>query len=104
MCILHQYHKASGLKACTAMCRSEKKLSKYKFLLIQNGGIHVFLQERGSSVVKECEIITLKYNGRACRLYLLFFCAPEDIILYAIRPGSTKFEGIYFCKLIQLKG
>ncbi len=27
MCILHQYHKVSGLKACTAMCRSEKKCS-----------------------------------------------------------------------------
>ncbi len=36
-----------------------------------------------SSVVKqwEYEIITLKYNGKMCRLYLLFCCAPEDIIL-----------------------
>ncbi len=25
MCILHQYHKVSGLKAWTAMCRSEEK-------------------------------------------------------------------------------
>ncbi len=25
MCILHQYHKMNGLKACTAMCRSETK-------------------------------------------------------------------------------
>ncbi len=33
MCILHQYHKASRLKACTAMCRSEKKVSKYKILI-----------------------------------------------------------------------
>ncbi len=54
----------------------------------------------GSSVVKEYEIITLKYNGRACRLYLLFFCAPADIILCAIRSGNTKFEGKYFYKLI----
>ncbi len=42
----------------------------------------------GASVVKEYEIITLKYNGKACRLYLLFFCAPENIILYAIRPAK----------------
>ncbi len=53
----------------------------------------------GSSVMKEYEMISLKYNGRACRLYLLFFCAPEDIILSAIRPGSTKFEGKYFFNL-----
>ncbi len=58
----------------------------------------------GSSVVKEYEIITLKYNGQVCRLYLLFFCAPEDIIFYAIRPGSTKFEEKYFYKLIRSKG
>ncbi len=24
MCIFHQYHKASGLKSCTAMCRRGK--------------------------------------------------------------------------------
>ncbi len=57
----------------------------------------------GSSVVIEYETITLKYNGKAFRLYLLFFCAPEDIILWVIRPGSTKFEGKYFYKLIRSK-
>ncbi len=57
----------------------------------------------GPSFVKEYEIITLKCNGRACRLYL-FFCTPKDIILYAIRPGSTKFAGKYFYKLTWLKG
>ncbi len=89
MCILHQYHKASGLKACTATCLSEKKyLINPCFSPGGRGG--------GGSVVKEYEIITLEYNGKACRLYLLFFCAPEDIILKAIRPGSTKFEGKYF--------
>ncbi len=41
-------------------------------------------KEDGSSVVKEYEIITLKYNGKTCRLYLLYSSAPEDIILYAI--------------------
>ncbi len=105
MCILHQYHKASGLKACTAMCRIQNKCRKYIYLF-QNGGAHVFLRDDGggSSIVKEYEIITLKYNGKACRLYLLFFCAPVDIIFYAIQPGSTKFEGKYFYKLIQSKG
>ncbi len=33
------------------------------------------------AVQKEYEIITLKYNGKACRLYLLGFGAPMDIIL-----------------------
>ncbi len=45
------------------------------------------------AVMKEYEIITLKYDGKACRLYLLYLGAFKDIILYAIRPGSTKFEG-----------
>ncbi len=34
-----------------------------------------------SSVVKEYEIITLKYNGKTCRLYLLYSRAPENIII-----------------------
>ncbi len=29
MCILHQYHKASGLKVCTAMCQEREELSDY---------------------------------------------------------------------------
>ncbi len=58
----------------------------------------------GVFVMKEYEIIMLKYNGKSCRLYLLFFCAPEDIILYAIRPGSMQFEDKYFYKLIRSKG
>ncbi len=35
----------------------------------------------GSLVVKEYEIMTMKYNGKTCRLYLLYSSAPEDIIL-----------------------
>ncbi len=35
----------------------------------------------GIAVGKEYEIITLKYIEKACRLYLLFYCAPENIIL-----------------------
>ncbi len=31
------------------------------------------------------------------------FCAPENIILQVIQPGSTQFERKYFYKLIQLK-
>ncbi len=45
------------------------------------------------AVMKEYEIITLKYKIKTCRLDLLCFCAPANIILLAIRPGSTKFEG-----------
>ncbi len=33
------------------------------------------------AVAKEYEIITLKYDGKTCRLYLLYFGASEDIIL-----------------------
>ncbi len=33
------------------------------------------------AVVKKIEIITLKYDGKACRLYLLYFGTSEDIIL-----------------------
>ncbi len=72
ICILHQYHKANGLKACTAMCRN---YAVNIILLIQDGGTH---GGRGClAVMKEYEIITLKYNGKACRLYLLCFCASR---------------------------
>ncbi len=33
------------------------------------------------AAVKECKIIPLKYTGKACRLYLLYSSASEDIIL-----------------------
>ncbi len=33
------------------------------------------------AVVKEYEIIMLKYIGKVHRLYLIYFGAPEDIIL-----------------------
>ncbi len=33
------------------------------------------------AAMKECKIITLKYTGKACRLYLLYSSASEDIIL-----------------------
>ncbi len=72
-------------------------LAKY-ISLFQDGGILV-------DAVKECKIITLKYSGKTSRLmYLLYSSAPEDIILLAIRPGSTKFEGQNVYKLIRSKG
>ncbi len=65
MYILHQYHMTSRLKACSVMCRSEKKMWYVIYIkLIQNDSAHVFLRGGGSSVVKEYEIITLKYNGK----------------------------------------
>ncbi len=33
------------------------------------------------AVMREYETITVKYNGKACRLYLLYFVASKDIIL-----------------------
>ncbi len=56
---------------------------------------------RGIAVVIEYEIIKLKYIGNAYMLCLLWFGAPKDIILWTIWPGSVKFEGKYFYKLIQ---
>ncbi len=35
----------------------------------------------GHAVVKKYEILMLKYIGKACRLYLLCFGVPADIIL-----------------------
>ncbi len=44
--------------------------------------------------LKEYEIITLiiTVNRKSCSLNLLSYCAPEDTILYSIRPGSMMFE------------
>ncbi len=39
------------------------------------------------TTLKEYEIITLIYNRKTCRLDLLFFYAPKDIIVLAIRLG-----------------
>ncbi len=73
---------SQGKQACTAMCRN---YAVNIILLIQDGGTHEGGRGGvgvGLAVMNEYEIITtLKYNGKACRLYLLCFCAPEDIIL-----------------------
>ncbi len=82
--------------------REENGVNIFYISMFQDGGTlvdHVF-SSGALAVVKECKIITLKYTGTACRLYLLYSRAPEDIILSAIRPGSTKFEGKHFNKLI----
>ncbi len=41
----------------------------------------MFFSSVAIAVMKECKIITLKYTGKTCRLYLLYSSAPEDIIL-----------------------
>ncbi len=63
--------------------------------LIQNGVTQyiTFLFQCYHLIMKEYEIIMLKYNGNACRLYLLCFGEPDNIVISASRPGSTKFEG-----------
>ncbi len=85
MSILHQYQKASGLKAWTAMCRSEEIWGNIFKMASDRFVVHVFSAVWGGgggiAEVKEYEIITSKYIGKACGLYLLFFCAPENIIL-----------------------
>ncbi len=45
-------------------------------------GIFVgFFSPEVIALMKEYEIIILKYVGKACKLYLLYFGAFEDIIL-----------------------
>ncbi len=48
------------------------------------------------STLKKYEIIILIYNIKSCRLDLLWFCVPEDIILLDIRPCIIKF-GVQTC-------
>ncbi len=79
MSILHQYHKENRLKACATMCRSEKwKWGNIFKMAGERSVVHVSsfllvvccsLGRGGIAVVKEYEIITLKYIGKACRLY-----------------------------------
>ncbi len=75
MSILHQYHKASRLNACTTMCRSEKWKWGNIFKMAGNGFVlHVSSAVwglGGIAVVKEYEIIMLKYIGKVCRLYFV---------------------------------
>ncbi len=37
---------------------------------------HVF-SSGALAVMKECKIITLKYTGKTCRLYLLYSSTPD---------------------------
>ncbi len=46
-----------------------------------SGALAVYRSLENIAVMKECKIITLKYTGKACRLYLLYSSAPKDIIL-----------------------
>ncbi len=48
-------------------------MGKYFFINLRSPG--------DLAVLKEYEIITLKYKGKACKLYLLCFGAPKDIFL-----------------------
>ncbi len=48
-----------------------------------SGAGHAHFSPGVMAIIKKYEIIMimLKYNGNACRLYLLCFGAPDDIIL-----------------------
>ncbi len=51
-------------------------------MTIKDGGAHEATQWLSFlQILKEYEIITLIYNRKSCRLDLLSYCAPEDIIL-----------------------
>ncbi len=113
MSILHQYHKANGLKACTTMCRSEKwKWGNIFKMADKRSVVHVssFLlvvycslgRGGGIAVVKEYEIITLKYIGKACRLYfdltrqhevwrkILLQADPIEMLTACVLVANTK--------------
>ncbi len=72
MSILHQYHNVSGLKACTTMCQSEKwkwgnifKMAGDRFVVHVSSAVWGW---GGIAVVKQYEIIMLKYIRKVCRL------------------------------------
>ncbi len=75
-------------------CREqEKKWGKY-ISLIQNGSTKyiMFFSTGDFAVVNKYEIIMLKYIVKACRLCLLCFGGPDDIILQAIRQGDRSLK------------
>ncbi len=51
MSILHQYHKASGLKAWTAMCRSEEKWGNIFKMVDDRFVVHVLSAVWGGGVL-----------------------------------------------------
>ncbi len=56
-------------------------LGIFNMAAITTCGTFAFFSPDDIAVMKEYEIITLKYDGKPCRLYLLYFGASEDIIL-----------------------
>ncbi len=79
MCILHQYHKASWLKSCTARGKWGKYIRKYDYFKIAlSSREHIFSSWTLASV-KECKIIMLKYPGKACRLYFYYILVHPRI-------------------------
>ncbi len=74
MCILHKYHKASRLKSCTARGKWGKYIRQIYFIISRwrRPVGNTFFSSGALADVKECKIITLKYTGKACRLYLLY--------------------------------
>ncbi len=78
MCFLHKYHKASGLKLYTTMCRewNESMVNKFCWFKIAVPSKIMFSSSGDLTVVKEYEIIKSKYIGKAPRLWLLYLGAP----------------------------
>ncbi len=71
----------AGLNHAQQCVEKQGKCVKYISLIKYSGAQKWLLSPEDNAVVKEYEIITLKYNGKECRLDLLFICASEDIIL-----------------------
>ncbi len=82
MCILHQYHKASGLKACTTMCRSKKWKWGNMFKMAGDRFVVHFSSAVWGGGGDCCRVIIWNNYVEIHRKSMqVIFCAPENIIL-----------------------
>ncbi len=98
MYILHQYHKASGLKL---MCRNEKM----EYVIYIN--IYVFLRGGGGGwdLLSWKNMKLLRWNTMEKHelIFIILLCTPEYNFL-CDPTRQHKSEGKYFYKLIRSKG
>ncbi len=100
MCILHQYHKMSRLKAWTAMCQSEKKCGNIFKIAGDRFVVHVSSAVWGGGVYCCSERIWNNYieiyQKNMQVIFIILLCPRE----YNCLGDSTR----HHYKLIQSKG
>ncbi len=79
MFILHQYHKASGLKLCSARGKWGKYIRKYDYFKMAASSREPVFSSGTLAAMKECKIIPLKYPGKSCRLYFHYILVHPRI-------------------------